>query len=56
MGFVEIDGERVHTSMIGEPIKDGCAHKWVVTTDEFNEPEDVMCDICKEVRIFVVNE
>ena len=30
-----------------------CEHKWIVTTNEKNEPEDVMCENCKEVRIMV---
>ena len=33
-----------------------CIHKWIVTVDEDNCPEDVMCSKCKEVIIMVVKD
>ena len=30
-----------------------CFHYWIVTTDDNNFPEDVMCSKCKEVAIMV---
>ena len=32
---------------------EGCYHQWVVTTDDNNFPEDIMCSECKEVVIMV---
>ncbi len=33
-----------------------CYHDWIVTTDDDNNPEDVMCDRCKEVIVLFDNE
>ncbi len=33
-----------------------CKHEWIVTVDEDNFPEDVMCSRCGEVVIMVVQE
>jgi len=30
-----------------------CIHNWIVTTDDDNRPEDIMCSKCKEVTIFI---
>ncbi len=36
--------------------QDECVHKWIVTTDDNNFPEDVMCSKCQEVVIMVDKE
>lgn len=33
-----------------------CKHEWIVTVDNDNFPEDVMCRKCKEVVIMVDRE
>ena len=33
-----------------------CKHKWIVTVDEDNYPEDIMCSECKEVVLMLVGD
>ena len=43
----------VNEEMMGDT---DCIHEWVVTTDENNFPEDVMCSKCKEAVIVIDQE
>lgn len=33
-----------------------CEHNWIVTVDDDNFPEDIMCSKCRKVVIMVVRE
>jgi len=33
-----------------------CIHEWIVLTNDYNEPVDIMCSECKEVIMFKILE